>query len=90
MPTFDYPDPHIVELAVQPEDIDEYGHVNNSVYLRWFDRAAWSHSAMLGVPVAECVRLRRGMASHRTEIDYVLAATLGDRVTSMSGVSHTW
>ena len=86
LPTFDFPNPHVVQLAVQPEDIDESGHVNNSVYLKWFDRAAWSHSAMLGVPVTECVRLRRGMASHRTEIDYILAATLGDQVQAATWI----
>jgi len=28
----------------------------------------------------ECVRIRRGMAAHRTEIDYQRAAVQGDRV----------
>jgi acyl-CoA thioester hydrolase len=80
MASFDLPAPHIVELAVQPGDIDMYDHVNNSVYLTWFDRAAWSHSRALGVSIEDCVRMRRGMAAHRTEIDYVLAALLGDAV----------
>jgi acyl-CoA thioester hydrolase len=91
VPSFDYPNPYLLEVPVLPEDIDEYGHVNNSVYLRWFDKVAWSHSACLGVPVAACVQLRRGMASHRTEIDYVLAATLGDVVqvaTWIVGTDH--
>src|ERR1700682_4434149 len=60
---FDHPAPHVVELAVQPEDIDAYEHVNNAVYLTWLDRAAWSHSAALGVPRERCVALRRGMAA---------------------------
>ena len=63
-----------------PTDIDAYAHVNNSVYLSWFDRAAWSHSAKLGVSLEQCIAMRRGMAAHRTEIDYVRAAVLGDRV----------
>jgi len=78
--SFDFPSPHCIELSVRPEDIDEYAHVNNSVYLTWFDRVAWSHSAALGVPVSECTRIRRGMAAVRTEIDYVLAAVSGDVV----------
>ncbi|MBC8027635.1 MAG: acyl-CoA thioesterase [Steroidobacteraceae bacterium] len=72
--------PHVVVVDVDPADIDEYGHVNNAVYLRWLDRAAWSHSAALGVSVADCTRLRRGMAALRTEIDYVRAALPRDRV----------
>jgi acyl-CoA thioester hydrolase len=77
---FDFPAPHVIELTVQPQDIDEYDHVNNAVYLMWFDRVAWSHSAALGVPLEQCLALRRGMAALRTEIDYLLAAIKGDVV----------
>ena len=71
---WDFPQPHVVELSVRVADIDAYGHVNNSVYLTWLDRCAWSHSAALGMPLAECTRLRRGMAAQRIEIDYLRAA----------------
>ena len=80
MDPWDFPAAHIVELLVQPQDIDAYGHVNNSVYLTWLDLAAWSHSAALGVPLEECVSSRRGMAAQRIEIDYLRAALAGDRV----------
>ena len=74
------PTPHIVELNVQPADIDAYGHVNNSVYLTWLDRAAWSHSAALGMPLADCLALHRGMAAQRIEIEYLRAAVAADQV----------
>jgi acyl-CoA thioester hydrolase len=77
---WDFPNPHVVTLEVVASDIDAYDHVNNAVYLSWFDRVAWSHSAALGVTLEECVRIRRGMAAHRTEIDYQRAAIEGDRV----------
>jgi len=77
---WDLPGPHVVQLEVVAADIDAYDHVNNSVYLSWLDRVAWSHSAALGIPLEECVRIRRGMAAHRTEIDYVRAAVLHDRI----------
>lgn len=77
---WEFPEPHVVVVDVGDPDIDEYGHVNNAVYLRWLDRAAWSHSAALGVSVADCTRLRRGMAALRIEIDYVRAALPGERV----------
>jgi acyl-CoA thioester hydrolase len=70
----------VITLEVQPSDIDAYEHVNNSVYLGWFDRVAWSHSATLGVSIQQCTAMRRGMAAHRTEIDYLRAAVLGDHV----------
>src|SRR5689334_6465833 len=43
LPPWDFPAPHVVTLEVLPADIDAYDHVNNAVYLAWFDRAAWSH-----------------------------------------------
>jgi acyl-CoA thioester hydrolase len=86
---WDFPTAHMVELAVQPQDIDAYGHVNNSVYLTWLDQAAWSHSAALGVPLAECVNSRRGMAAQRIEIDYVRAAVAGDAVQVATWIEST-
>src|SRR5690348_15293400 len=38
-PPWDFPAPHVVTLEVLPADIDAYDHVNNSIYLAWFDRA---------------------------------------------------
>lgn len=77
---FDLPGAHVVELAVRVQDIDAYGHVNNAVYLTWLDRAAWSHSAALGVPLEHCIAVRRGMAARRIEIDYLRAARAADTV----------
>jgi acyl-CoA thioester hydrolase len=86
---FDHPAAHVVELAVQPEDIDVYEHVNNAVYLTWLDRAAWSHSAALGVPLGQCVALRRGMAAHRIEVEYLRAAVRGDVVQAATWIVGT-
>ncbi len=77
---WDFPNPHVVTLEVLTADIDAYDHVNNSVYLSWLDRAAWTHSATLGLSLEQCLAMRRGMAAHRTEIDYLRAALLGDAV----------
>ena len=74
---------------MQPEDIDAYAHVNNAVYLTWLDRAAWSHSAALGVPLARCVALRRGMAAQRIEIEYLRAALSGDVVQAATWIVST-
>ena len=60
------------------DEIDEYNHVNNTMYLRWLDRIAWEHSAALGISLARCLTLRRGMAVRHTRVDYVDAALAGD------------
>jgi acyl-CoA thioester hydrolase len=63
---------------VAPEEIDEYAHVNNTVYLQWLDRIAWAHSAELGIPLEHCIAIRRGMAVRHTRVDYLEAALLDD------------
>jgi acyl-CoA thioester hydrolase len=63
---------------VAPEEIDEYAHVNNAVYLQWLDGIAWAHSSHLGLPLESCLALRRGMAVRHTRLDYLEAALLGD------------
>ena len=82
----DFPTAHVIGLQVQPADVDAYEHVNNAVYLTWLDRAAWSHSAALGVPLERCLALRRGMAAQRIEIDYLRAALHGDRIQAATWI----
>jgi acyl-CoA thioester hydrolase len=65
---------------VVPEEIDEYEHVNNAVYLQWLDRIAWTHSAKLGMTLGDCLTLRRGMAVRHTRIDYLEAAVAADEL----------
>ena len=78
--SWDLPDPHVVSFDVADADIDEYQHVNNAVYMTWFDRAAWDHSAQLGLPIGECLALDRGMAVVRSVIAYRRPALRGDRI----------
>ncbi|MEX1993528.1 MAG: hypothetical protein WD929_02610 [Steroidobacteraceae bacterium] len=44
---WDLPSPFIHRVSAQAADIDAYGHVNDSVCLRWLDETAWSHSSPL-------------------------------------------
>ena len=78
--TWDLPAPFVARLAVAAEDIDAYEHVNNSVYVTWFDRSAWEHSAALGLPIEACLELDRGMAVLRSVIAYLRPAVLGDTI----------
>ena len=73
---------HEITVEVGPGDIDDLGHVNNIVYLRWVQEAATAHWRAAAPPeavdaVAWVVR--------RHEIDYRHPAMPGDRI-----VVRTW
>jgi len=74
------PAPYVGTHRVVAAEIDEYQHVNNTVYLQWLDRIAWAHSAELGLPLARCLEMRRGMAVRHTRVDYLAAALLGEEL----------
>ena len=78
--TWDLPAPHVYRVTAVDADIDGYGHVNNAVYVRWLDEAAWSHSADLGLPPALCLANRRGMAVWRTQVNYLSPAFAGETI----------
>lgn len=68
---WDLPDPYIYRAVARPSDIDAFGHVNNAVYLKWADEAAWSHWESAGHTRQDCRDLDRGMAIVRTHADYL-------------------
>lgn len=75
---WDFPEPHILEVAVQASDIDGLQHTNNAVYVQWCEQVAWSHSAALGLDLPCYQRLDRAMAVIRGEYDYLQASREGD------------
>jgi len=81
MPDFKYPDPWTIDITVGSEHSDAFGHVNNAVYITWFERCTWAHAEAVGLPLAQFVALRRAMAVRHTEVDYLRAAFPGDRLT---------
>jgi acyl-CoA thioester hydrolase len=68
-------------LEVRPEDIDQLGHVNNIVYLRWVQDAATAHWAAVAPDAWQLASLWIVL---RHEIDYLKSAKLGDTL-----VAHT-
>ncbi len=74
---WDLPSTFVHRVSALASDIDEYGHVNNAVYLRWLDETAWAHSTALGVPPEHCVRVRRGMVVWRSQLHYQSPALAG-------------
>ena len=75
-------EPYELPIDVQPEDIDELGHVNNVTYLRWVQEAATAHWRAVAAP-ADQEQLYWVVVRH--EIDYLHPAMPGDRI-----VARTW
>jgi len=78
--SWDLPKPFTIDVTVAAGDIDNYGHVNNAVYVSWLDQCAWSHSAAVGISKEDCDELGRGMVVRRTQIEYIQPCFEGDRV----------
>jgi acyl-CoA thioester hydrolase len=71
-----------LRIQIQPADIDQLGHVNNIVYLRWVQDAAVAHW-QAAAPRADQARLLWVVVRH--EIDYKRPAVLADEI-----VARTW
>ena len=69
-------------VVVQPVEIDQQNHVNNTVYLRWVQDVATAHWKSLASAEAQSAI---GWVVLRHEIDYKTAACLGDEV-----ILRTW
>ena len=68
-------EPFELRLAMEPGDIDQRGHVNNGVYLRWVQDAAVAHWRV-NTPALEQDRLHGVVTRHA--IDYRRPALAGD------------
>ena len=64
-------------VPVQPADIDELNHVNNTVYLRWIQDIATAHWKSLASAEAQAAI---GWVVLRHEIDYRMPANLADEI----------
>ena len=74
--------PFEMTFDVRPEDIDERGHVNNVVYVRWVNDAAMEHWTRESTPEQ---RATLAWVLMRHEIDYKDAALPGEQV-----IARTW
>ena len=75
-----------LSITVQPGDIDDLGHVNNVVYLRWVQDAAKSHWKSLAA--AEDFE-RLGWVVTRHELEYKAASFLGDALVARTWIGET-
>jgi acyl-CoA thioester hydrolase len=76
------PEPFDLPIRVEAGDIDELGHVNNVVYVRWVQQAATAHW-QAAAPPPDQEKLRWVVVRH--EIDYKSPAFAGERL-----IARTW
>jgi acyl-CoA thioester hydrolase len=74
--------PFTLPFTATPEDIDELGHVNNAVWVRWIQDMATAHWAVTADPAHVDAYI---WVVTRHEIDYRGNVALGDSVTG-----RTW
>jgi acyl-CoA thioester hydrolase len=77
-----YPMPHTQTFTPSPSDIDELGHVNNAVWVRWIQDMATSHWNAVAAPDHIAAYI---WVVTRHEIDYRGNVKLGESVTG-----RTW
>jgi acyl-CoA thioester hydrolase len=75
-----------LQLTVTEKDIDDLGHANNVVYLRWVQEAAAAHWHVLA---DELLRKKHAWVVLRHEIDYRAPAFKGDLLTVTTWVGET-
>lgn len=76
-----------LSFEVPAADIDGLGHINNVVYLKYFENVGWAHSCDLGLDLAAYRKLDRAMVVHRHELDYLAPGYLGDRLTAQTWIT---
>lgn len=69
-------------ITAQPDDIDELGHVNNAVWVRWIQDVATAHWRSAADPAHQDAYI---WVVSRHEIDYLRAVLEGETVTA-----RTW
>jgi acyl-CoA thioester hydrolase len=70
-------------ITAAPEDIDELGHVNNAVWVRWIQDVATAHWDAAAAPEHQAAYV---WVVTRHEIDYLRAVLPGETVTARTWV----
>lgn len=74
-----------LSIQVMPADIDELNHVNNVVYLRWVQEAAFAHWDTMA---PEDMKQQCNWVVLRHEIDYHAPALSGDQVEASTWIDR--
>ena len=78
--TLPLPRRYEMQLQVQPADLDDLKHVNNTVYLTWCEQVARQHALSVGLGTPALVELGAVPVAREHVIRYLKPALLGDTV----------
>jgi acyl-CoA thioester hydrolase len=86
--------PIVISLPVQWGDQDAFGHVNNTVYLRWFESARIAYSGRVGLwDMMKQERIGPILASttchYRRQVTFPDTIRIGARITRIGRTSLT-
>ena len=82
---WDHPLPFTLETRVAAADIDGLNHTNNTVYVKWCEQVAWTHSVALGLDLDAYRQLNRAMVITHADYHYLKACHLGQNI-----IAATW
>ena len=86
----------VLEVKVAWGEMDAFGHVNNTVYMRWFESARIAYFERLGVATSQVESgelgwpiLARATVDYRAPVTYPDTISLEARVTKLGNTSFT-
>lgn len=74
-------------FTVRSYEADPYGHLNNGVYVSWFEQGRLDYLMSLGFSYDVFAERREWFVVARVEIDYKLPLHVGDRVVVTTEVT---
>ncbi len=77
---------HRIRFTAAKSDVDDLGHINNIVYLRWVQNAAGAHSGAVGWDLPRYQALGAVWVVRKHEITYLASAYAGDEIEIVTWV----
>lgn len=74
-------------FSVEESDIDELGHANNVVWVRWVNEAAIAHSRSAGLGPDTYFSMRMLWVVRRHDIEYLVPALAGESLEALTWVA---
>ena len=75
-------------IVVEPSDIDELGHANNVVWVRWINETAIAHSRSVGLGRERYLELAVIWVVRRHDVEYLAPALVGESLEAVTWVAN--